>query len=253
MVSTVLAAPILRNRITDLAEKRLAVEENEGLLDKKDPLYMSKRSQRKSTIEKSLEELSERIVSDMICKFESKPFIRGAYYLTTQLLTRAYHQGRTAILEYFACYSNTFHSGIHVSSEEVLRLRKVAEKAEKDKQSIIFLPCHKSHVDYVSMQLICYRLGLALPTVVAGDNLNFPVVGAFLQNAGMDLNFLFMEYTNRLKAPCTFGEVLGTTPFTPHLFNRTSTPCCKADITLNVSLKEDDREQGSFFLPNLAY
>lgn len=166
MVSTVLAAPILRNRITDLAEKRLAVEENEGLLDKKDPLYMSKRSQRKSTIEKSLEELSERIVSDMICKFESKPFIRGAYYLTTQLLTRAYHQG------------------IHVSSEEVLRLRKVAEKAEKDKQSIIFLPCHKSHVDYVSMQLICYRLGLALPTVVAGDNLNFPVVGAFLQNAG---------------------------------------------------------------------
>lgn len=75
--------------------------------------------------------------------------------------------------------------GIHVSSEEVLRLRKVAEKAEKDKQSIIFLPCHRSHVDYVSLQIICYRLGLALPTVVAGDNLNFPVVGSFLQHAGM--------------------------------------------------------------------
>ena len=97
MVSTVLAAPILRNRITNLAEKRLAVEESEGLLDKKDPLYRSKRSQRKSTIEKSLEELSEKIVSDMICKFESKPFIRGAYYLTTQLLTRAYHQGKILV------------------------------------------------------------------------------------------------------------------------------------------------------------
>lgn len=34
------------------------------------------------------------------------------------------------------------------------------------------------------MQLICYRLGLALPVVVAGDNLNFPVVGTFLQHAG---------------------------------------------------------------------
>ncbi|KAI5923595.1 hypothetical protein F4810DRAFT_668113 [Camillea tinctor] len=34
------------------------------------------------------------------------------------------------------------------------------------------------------MQLICYRLGLALPVVVAGDNLNFPVVGSFLQHAG---------------------------------------------------------------------
>ncbi|MBE7181562.1 MAG: 1-acyl-sn-glycerol-3-phosphate acyltransferase, partial [Terriglobus roseus] len=51
-------------------------------------------------------------------------------------------------------------------------------------QSIIFLPCHRSHVDYVSLQIICYRLGLALPTVVAGDNLNFPLVGPFLQHAG---------------------------------------------------------------------
>ncbi|RDW69411.1 putative glycerol-3-phosphate acyltransferase [Coleophoma cylindrospora] len=74
--------------------------------------------------------------------------------------------------------------GIHVSSEEVLRLRNVALQAEKKKQSIIFLPCHRSHVDYVSLQLICYRLGLALPVVVAGDNLNFPVVGSFLQHAG---------------------------------------------------------------------
>lgn len=71
-----------------------------------------------------------------------------------------------------------------MSSEEVLRLRTVAERAAEKKQSIIFLPCHRSHVDYVSMQLICYRLGLALPTVVAGDNLNFPVVGSFLQHAG---------------------------------------------------------------------
>lgn len=75
--------------------------------------------------------------------------------------------------------------GIHVSSEEVLRLRSVAEEAAKKRQSIVFLPCHKSHVDYVSLQLICYRLGIGLPIVVAGDNLNFPLVGSFLQHAGM--------------------------------------------------------------------
>ena len=71
-----------------------------------------------------------------------------------------------------------------MSSEEVVRLRYFAEKAAKNKHSIVFLPCHRSHVDYVSLQLICFRLGIALPTVVAGDNLNFPVVGSFLQNAG---------------------------------------------------------------------
>ena len=76
-------------------------------------------------------------------------------------------------------------TGIHVSSEEVLRLRSVAEEAAKKKHSIVFLPCHKSHVDYVSLQIICFRLGIGLPIVVAGDNLNFPLVGSYLQNAGM--------------------------------------------------------------------
>lgn len=145
---------------------RLEIEEKEGWCNKDDPNYAVERAQRRSAIERGLQELAEKLTNDMICKFESKTFIRGAYYLVTQLLTRAYHQG------------------IHVSSEEVLRLRKVAEEAEAKKQSIIFLPSHRSHVDYVSMQLICYRLGLALPVVVAGDNLNFPLVGSFLQHAG---------------------------------------------------------------------
>lgn len=71
----------------------------------------------------------------------------------------------------------------------MLRLRTVAEEAQRKKQSIVFLPCHRSHVDYVSLQLICYRLGLALPTVVAGDNLNIPVLGTFLQSAGKVIAF----------------------------------------------------------------
>jgi glycerol-3-phosphate O-acyltransferase len=35
------------------------------------------------------------------------------------------------------------------------------------------------------MQLICYRLGMGLPVVVAGDNLNIPLLGSFLQHAGI--------------------------------------------------------------------
>ncbi|KAI0844385.1 acyltransferase-domain-containing protein [Daldinia vernicosa] len=166
MKNAVVSAPLLQNRISQLADKRLEVEEKEGWLNKDDKDFITKKAQRRAIIESSIREVAEKMTNDMICKFESKTFIRGAYYLVTQLLTRAYHQG------------------IHVSSEEVLRLRKVAEIAEKKKQSIIFLPSHRSHVDYVSMQLICYRLGLELPVVVAGENLNMPVVGSFLQHAG---------------------------------------------------------------------
>ncbi|KAK4989518.1 hypothetical protein LTR50_003125 [Elasticomyces elasticus] len=155
----------LRARIQGLAERRVEVEKGEGLLGSGGNEQKAGERRRKE-IEAQLTEVAEVWTDNMICKMESRRFIRGAYYFATQLLTRAYHQG------------------IHVSSEEVLRLRSVAEEAAKKKHSIIFLPCHRSHVDYVSLQLICYRLGLALPTVVAGDNLNLPLVGSFLQHAG---------------------------------------------------------------------
>lgn len=157
----VLKNPRLQSKISELAHKRLDVELAEGTLAN------HKIEERRREMEAQLIQVADSWTDQMICKMDSRRFIRGAYYFATQLLTRAYHQG------------------IHVSSEEVLRLRKVAQEAEKKKQSIIFLPCHRSHVDYVSLQLICYRLGLALPIVVAGDNLNFPGVGYFLQHAGM--------------------------------------------------------------------
>ncbi|KAK0641490.1 acyltransferase-domain-containing protein [Cercophora newfieldiana] len=162
----VMSATLLQTKISQLADMRVAVEEKEGLLNKYEKDFQTKRAQRRAVLIESLQEVAENLTDNMICKFESKTFIRGAYYMVTQLLLRAYHQG------------------IHVSSEEVLRLRSVAEEAARKKQSIIFLPCHRSHVDYVSLQLLCYRLGLALPVIVAGDNLNFPLVGSFLQHAG---------------------------------------------------------------------
>ena len=165
MKATVMQTPMLRQKITTLAELRVAVEETQGLLgDKKRRL--GNRARRKREIEQSLQEVALNLTDAMICKLEYKRGIRAAYYLCTLLLTRAYHQG------------------IHVSSEEVLRIRSVAKQAMEKKHSIIFLPCHRSHIDYVSLQIICYRLGIALPTVVAGDNLNIPGLGTFLQHNG---------------------------------------------------------------------
>lgn len=167
MKSSILASPMLQDKVRELAGIRLSVEEKEGLVAIKEGANMDeKRARRRNELESGLREVVDTMMDNMICKMESKTFIRGAYYMCTQLLTRAYHQG------------------IHVSSEEVLRLRSVAEEAAKNKQSIVFLPCHKSHVDYVSLQLICYRLGIGLPVVVAGDNLNIPLLGPFLQHAG---------------------------------------------------------------------
>lgn len=167
MIRNTMANPILSQRIQELARRRVDVEANMGFFgDESTATRQQRMKARGKEITKSLNEVAVSIVDNMICKMEQKFFIRGAYYLATQLLTRAYHQG------------------IHVSSEEVLRLRAVAEEAKRKKQSIVFLPCHRSHIDYVSLQLICYRLGIVLPTVVAGDNLGIAGLKQFLQRAG---------------------------------------------------------------------
>jgi hypothetical protein len=93
MKSRVLSNPMLVGKVRELAARRVDVEAREGLLrdgvgDKE------RREKRRVQIEESLMEVSQTLTDNMICKMESKSFIRGAYYLATQLLTRAYHQGR---------------------------------------------------------------------------------------------------------------------------------------------------------------
>jgi 1-acyl-sn-glycerol-3-phosphate acyltransferase len=164
--SAIAASPMMQQKLAELTQKRLEVEEQEGLLDQTSPTFETEKGKRREEIISSLREVTSIMIDNMVCKMESKYFIRAAYYMATQLLTRAYHQG------------------IYVDRQEIDRLRSFASMAAKQKRSIIFLPCHKSHLDYVSLQLICYRLGFTLPVVVAGDNLNFPLVGNFLQHAG---------------------------------------------------------------------
>lgn len=92
MKSKVLRAPLLERRIKDLAMNRVEVEDKQGLFGDEDG-RLRRREQRKEDIEKSIRAVAEKITDSMICKLESKAVIRGAYYLCTQLLTRAYHQG----------------------------------------------------------------------------------------------------------------------------------------------------------------
>jgi glycerol-3-phosphate O-acyltransferase len=49
---------------------------------------------------------------------------------------------------------------------------------------IVYVPCHRSHFDYLLLSYIVYQEGLFLPHVAAGVNLNFPIVGAILRRGG---------------------------------------------------------------------
>lgn len=92
MKAKVMSVPLLKTRIEQLSSNRVELEDKQGLLGDDDG-RLRRRLERRKEIEHSLREVAARMTEDMICKMESKRFIRGAYYLATQLLTRAYHQG----------------------------------------------------------------------------------------------------------------------------------------------------------------
>lgn len=92
MRNAVLRAPLLQRRIEALAVKRVEVEGRQGLFGDDDG-RLRRKEQRQEEIEAQIRTVVEGMTDRMICKMESKRVIRGAYYMCTQLLTRAYHQG----------------------------------------------------------------------------------------------------------------------------------------------------------------
>jgi glycerol-3-phosphate O-acyltransferase len=50
--------------------------------------------------------------------------------------------------------------------------------------AIVYVPCHRSHIDYLLLSYVVYTRGLTPPHIAAGLNLNLPIVGRFLRRGG---------------------------------------------------------------------
>ncbi len=50
--------------------------------------------------------------------------------------------------------------------------------------SIVYVPCHRSHMDYLLLSYVIYQRGYAVPYIAAGINLNLPLLGRFLRKGG---------------------------------------------------------------------
>ncbi|NCF62494.1 MAG: glycerol-3-phosphate 1-O-acyltransferase PlsB [Gammaproteobacteria bacterium] len=49
---------------------------------------------------------------------------------------------------------------------------------------IIYVPCHRSHIDYLLVNYFVYHNGLVPPHIAAGVNLNLPLAGHYMRKAG---------------------------------------------------------------------
>ncbi|KAF8978632.1 hypothetical protein BGZ46_006253 [Entomortierella lignicola] len=121
---------------------------------------------RRKTLEDELTAVAKTNIDKLVADMNSMKFVRFFAFLINNILVRMYHQG------------------IHIKESEFLELRRVAEFCAEKKYSMIVLPCHKSHIDYLVISYIFFRMGLALPHIAAGDNLDMPIVGNALKGAG---------------------------------------------------------------------
>ena len=71
------------------------------------------------------------------------------------------------------------YAGLEVDMEGLERLRELGKDG-----SIVLLPSHKSHVDYLVLSYIMYENHMQLPMIAAGDNLAFFPLGPVLRRAG---------------------------------------------------------------------
>jgi len=69
------------------------------------------------------------------------------------------------------------YHGIELNGFE--RITKLAQSHQ-----LVYVPCHRSHIDYLLLSYAIFHQGLMPPHIAAGINLNLPIVGSLLRKAG---------------------------------------------------------------------
>ncbi len=74
---------------------------------------------------------------------------------------------------------NRIYDGLEVDREGLERVREAARQG-----SLVLLPSHKSHVDYLILSDVFYMNAMSPPLIAAGDNLSFWPLGPLLRRGG---------------------------------------------------------------------
>lgn len=100
-----------------------------------------------------------------------------AHRYLKEIVANCTHITITVMQRGLTAFWNRFYSGIEVSNHDALK--QLALNHE-----LIYVPCHRSHIDYLLLSYVIYAEGLALPYIAAGKNLNMPIIGSILRGGG---------------------------------------------------------------------
>ncbi|GAA6134459.1 glycerol-3-phosphate 1-O-acyltransferase PlsB [Oceaniserpentilla sp. 4NH20-0058] len=96
---------------------------------------------------------------------------------------------------------NKLYNGVQVKNLDKLH------DTFKDNE-IIYVPCHRSHIDYLLLSYVLFTKGFVPPQIAAGINLNLPVVGPILRRGGAF--FMRRSFKDNPLYSAVFDEYLHT-------------------------------------------
>ena len=93
------------------------------------------------------------------------------------------------------------YDGFEIDEEGLEKVREAARSS-----SIVLVPSHKSHIDYLVLSYVVYHYGMMTPHIAAGKNLLIPLVGALFRRAGAF--FIRRSFRGEELYPVVFREYL---------------------------------------------
>ncbi|OOF78056.1 glycerol-3-phosphate 1-O-acyltransferase [Rodentibacter caecimuris] len=103
---------------------------------------------------------------------------KEAYKILDEIAADVSYSSLRAADRFLRWLWNKLYSGIDVQNAD--RVRKLALEGHE----IVYVPCHRSHIDYLLLSYVLYHQGLVPPHIAAGINLNFWPVGRLFRSWG---------------------------------------------------------------------
>jgi glycerol-3-phosphate O-acyltransferase len=153
LTSQVVGSRRVRETISELAAARAASKETAP----DQPREARKEARRRQRAERALERKAEA---------HARSIFSNMSYATVRVLER--------LLRWFW---NRIYAGVTVQG-----LEQLSQQVEG--HTVIYVPSHRSHVDYLLLSYLLFQHGRMIPHIAAGDNLNLPVVGRILRRGG---------------------------------------------------------------------
>lgn len=167
--------------------RELIDQSNSDALDLQEALIVTLRQQREATLGPQItshKHLSARVIEDNTVQklisgenSDSQASHKRAQRYCREIFADCTQMTIELMLRLLRVFWNRFYAGIEIHNAD--RIREAALT-----QQLVYVPCHRSHVDYLLLSYVIYNENLALPYIAAGNNLNIPLIGRILRGGG---------------------------------------------------------------------